>query len=205
MGSSISAWIQRLHEARKRIHNVAALRTRLKRSPGPNVASDNEVRLALEMRGLRKQIVASMSTVESCGTCARGRPWPHGRWHGGFCCGGSTDTLFSEDEVASLKQAGTRPHRLTILWSDSAGCDFRGPTGCALSAEDRPNICTRYCCQTLRTELRRNDALGRVEALSDRLLVAFNRFVQVRGARIDEERFWDALGEKGSEDVRRRR
>ena len=40
-------------------------------------------------------------------TCAKGHPEPAGHWRGGHCCSGHTLDIWSQDECAALKLAGT--------------------------------------------------------------------------------------------------
>jgi len=188
MRARLEALYYRAINLRDRVREVRELRSRLSRVAGSGSASCDEVRLAIEMRSLRERIVEILGDVEACRICAEGHPWPHGRWEGGYCCGTRTEHLFSDDEVAALGQAGTRPRHLKLLWGEAAGCAFRTPTGCALTWRDRPVVCTRYTCQALRHELDERGLLGDYEEVSHQLLVAFNRFVEVRATRQAQSR-----------------
>ena len=103
---------------------------------------------------------------------------PHGRWKGGFCCGGRTEGVFDGDEVAALALGGTRPRDLRIPAGDHAGCAFRGPEGCSLDARDWPNLCVRFACRELEDELREDGNWARVRDLTRRLETTFARFVR---------------------------
>jgi hypothetical protein len=158
--------VDRLRGGRARADELLALRRRLLAIPVPAAAAP----LARELRGLRARVGALLDGTGACAGCAVRRPPPHGRWAGGFCCGGHTEDLFTDDELASLRLAGTGPGRLRLpAGGERAGCLFRGPAGCALPAVDRPTVCTRYLCQDLERELHRRGALPGVLALCDAL------------------------------------
>ncbi len=140
-------------------------------------ASEEARALADELRELRPRVLAAFEGVEACGGCGRGRSLPHGRWSGGFCCGGRTDGVFDDDEVAALALAGTRPRDLVPPAGDHAGCAFRGPQGCSLDARDRPNLCVRFVCRELEAELRASGRWEHTRVLSRRLEATFARFV----------------------------
>lgn len=80
---------------------------------------------------------------------------PHGHWDGGFCCGGETEAIFVEAELATLAVAGARPADLRPPkdTEELAGCVFRGPRGCSLAAEHRPSICLAHLCGDVGREL----------------------------------------------------
>jgi hypothetical protein len=143
--------------------------------------SDDAVALARELRALRPAVLAAFDGVRACAACGRGRPEPHGHWRGGFCCGGRTEGVFDDDEVAALALGGTRPRHLRGPAGDHAGCAFRGPDGCSLDARDRPNLCVRFACRELEAELRASGDWERVRALTRRLEETFARFVKARG------------------------
>jgi hypothetical protein len=143
-------------------------------------ASDEARALARELRELRPQVLAAFDGVRACGGCARRRSLPHGRWDGGFCCGGRTVGVFDDAEVAALALGGTRPRHLAPPAGDHAGCAFRGPDGCSLDARDRPNLCVRFACRELEAELRARGEWERVRALTRRLEATFARFVKAR-------------------------
>ncbi len=171
--------VRRLRQPRSRTIEVTAVRRRIdaaRREP----ASDDAVALARELRALRVEVLAAFEGVHGCGGCGRGRSLPHGRWDGGFCCGGRTEGVFEDDEVAALALGGTRPRDLRPPSGDHAGCAFRGPTGCSLHAHDRPNLCVRFACRELEAELRARGLWDGVRALTRRLEATFARFVKAR-------------------------
>ena len=128
---------------RSRAVEVDAVRKRL-RVASRTAAPDDVVALAQELRELKPQVLATFAGVRACTGCGSGRSLPHGRWDGGFCCGGRTDGVFDDDETAALALAGTRSRDLRGPDGDHAGCAFRGPTGCSLDARDRPSLCVRF-------------------------------------------------------------
>jgi hypothetical protein len=91
--------------------------------------------------------------------------------------------VFTDDEVAALRLSGTTPARLVSPAGDMAGCAFRGPQGCSLDVADRPNICVRYVCQELQSELRERGDLREIKAIDAALTKAFERFRRLREAR----------------------
>ncbi len=177
--------VDRLRHPRSRADEVAALRRRLAAvdSRDAGAASADEVELAVELRRLREALAAALSTVSSCGGCARGHPLPHGRWDGGHCCGTRTELVFTGDEVAALRLAGTTPARLVPAAGDHAGCAFRGPAGCSLAVADRPSLCVRFVCRELEDELRERGDLRAVKAIAAELGKTFERFRRSRAAR----------------------
>lgn len=180
----------RLRHGRARAEDVAALRRRMGEQPGRDRVSAEEVAAADELRALRRRLSAAIGEVTSCRSCARGHPLPHGRWEGGHCCGAETADLFNDDEVAALRLSGTGPGRLRLpVLPDRvhAGCSFRGPRGCGLSAVDRPNVCVRYLCPDLTRELHGRGDLGEIEALGARMEAAYLRFIEARAARLERE------------------
>ena len=100
--------------------------------------------------------------------------------------GGATAGVFDDDEVAALALGGTRPrdlhHRPRTPDEPQAGCAFRGPQGCTLPAVDRPNLCVRFACRELETELRASGDWERVRALTKQLETAFARFTRASRA-----------------------
>jgi hypothetical protein len=175
--------VDRLRHPRSRADEAALVRRRLAAARAED-ASAEERELALELRRLREALAAAFSAVESCGGCARGHPLPHGRWHGGHCCGGRTEGVFTDDEVAALGLGGTAPSHLVLPSGDHAGCAFRGPEGCSLAAADRPGICARFICRELEGELRERGDLRAIKATAAALGKAFERFRRVRAARV---------------------
>ena len=145
-------------------------------------AEAEAIALARELRELRPRVLAAFEKVDACRGCARGHTEPHGHWAGGFCCGGRTDGVFDDREVAALALGGTRPGDLTGPAGDHAGCAFRGPEGCSLDGRDRPNVCVRFVCRELEAELREDGAWAEVRALTRQLEETFARFVRAHDA-----------------------
>lgn len=174
--------VDRLRHPRSRADEVFAVRRRLVAQRSPSAASDEELALARDLRRLRVELTTALAGVSACGTCARGHSLPHGRWNGGQCCGGHTEGVFTDDELASLRLSGTTLGRLAPPRSEHAGCAFRGPEGCSLEVADRPNLCVRYLCRELEGELRERGSLTSVKAIARRLGETFERFARVRAA-----------------------
>ncbi len=183
--------LDRLREPRSRADQLAALRRRLVAEK--RHGSDREVELASEMRALRQQLSTALGRLHSCAECAQGCALPEGRWDGGHCCSGNTEDLFTTEELAALRQGGTRPGALRGPKSDHAGCAFRGPRGCSLAPVDRPNRCVLYLCTQAAREVFARDELDAFEALATRLTETFEHFVRVRRERMDEEWFRSAF------------
>jgi hypothetical protein len=195
--ASIAYLLDRLLHDKSRADELQDLRKRLQASQPAARVSHEEAVLAIELRDLRAQILLALGQVQTCRSCARGHPYPHGRWEGGHCCGGVTAHLFTDDEVASLRAAGTTPWHLRVPHADHAGCSFRGPEGCSLRAEHRPNLCVRYTCPDLRNELRARGDLQQIDRLCDRLFIAFKQFAQARARRREDEVFEELLSGRG--------
>jgi hypothetical protein len=176
--------VDRLRHERTRADEVAALRRRFVR---PEPATEEMIALAAELRRLREELVAQLGDVSSCSGCARGHPLPHGRWSGGHCCGTRTDNVFTDDEVAALRLAGTTPARLVPPSGPHAGCAFRGPEGCSLAVADRPDICVRYLCRELEDELRARGDLRAVKAVASSIARGIERFAALRAAAVGED------------------
>jgi hypothetical protein len=175
--------VDRLRYPRARADDVVTLRRRFAAAPGPDQASAEEIALAVEMRRLREQLSSALAGVNACGGCAHGHALPHGRWRGGHCCGTRTELVFTDDEVAALRLAGTTPGRLVPPAGDVAGCAFRGPQGCSLEVADRPNICVRFLCLELQDELRERGDLREIKAIDAALKKAFERLRRLRSER----------------------
>jgi hypothetical protein len=174
--------VDRLRHPRSRADEVLAVRRRLVAQPAAAEVTDEELALALDLRRLREELSAALAGVSACGTCARGHALPHGRWNGGQCCGGHTEGVFTDNELASLRLSGTTPGRLAPPRSEHAGCAFRGPAGCSLEVADRPNLCVRYVCRELEGELRERGSIGTVKAIARQLGQTFDRFARVKAA-----------------------
>lgn len=173
--------LDRLRHPRSRADDLAALRARFGAQPSQREAGEAAITSARRLRVLRREMSDALGDVVACHGCARGHPLPAGRWQGGHCCSGQTLGIWSQEECASLKLAGTDAARLAPPPGDHAGCAFRGERGCSLEPEDRPTLCLRYVCSTLTGELRaRSDgaAIGRLAAELDR---EQRRFVQALG------------------------
>jgi hypothetical protein len=166
----------RLRQPRSRADEVRALRNRFAGEPASDQLPADEVAAARELQSLRLQLSAAIGAVQSCKSCAIGHAPPHGHFAGGHCCGLTTEDAFNDDEVAALHQAGTGPHDLRLPVGDHAGCAFRGPTGCSLRTQDRPNLCLRY---------QRGD-LAAIEALGAQIEDVYLRFILLRKARLDQ-------------------
>ena len=150
---------------------------------GPGIGSD-EVALARELRQLKQETLAATGPVRCCAECALGRPLPHGRFAGGFCCGAETGELFTPAELCALALAGTTARHLRPRPA-LAGCLFRGPGGCVLPPRHRPTVCVAHLCRDLEHELVRRGRLDRVLALSDGLRGRFDAFAELRLRRLD--------------------
>ena len=174
--------IGRLIQVRSRATELAALKRRLRAE-----RTGAEHAAAREIRSLKARLAAAIGEVTSCATCAAGMPWPRGAYAGGDCCSGRTEHLFSDDEVAALAQAGTRPRDLVAPRGQHPGCAFRGAAGCTLDVEHRPTVCVRYACLGLQRELHRAGRLDAVEALAAELAQALARFTAVVAARRERE------------------
>jgi hypothetical protein len=173
----------RIRQVPSRARELVALRRRLHRDPH---AGDEERALAEELRTLKLRIAAAVGAVSSCGGCATG---PRTAFAGGACCSGVTAELFSDDELAALALAGTRPRHLRAPRSEHDGCAFRALDRCTLAVEHRPQRCVHYTCDLLRRELHARGELDTVEALLDELQHTMQRFVALRGTRLDDELF----------------
>lgn len=172
---------------RHRAEELTRVRRRLSAQPRPDQVGPLEVQLSARLRLLREAVSAATGVVAACAGCAHGSELPNGRWDGGFCCGGKTPELFSDDELAALRLAGTRPADLRCPSSDIAGCVFRGPDGCTLEPRHRPNQCVSHICHDLVQELHSKGRLEAVEDLREALDATFQHFVKVRTARIDDQ------------------
>lgn len=184
----LSVWVplQRLL-LRKHGASRAAELVELHRRMRAERSGAGERAAAEEVRALKIRVSAALAGVDSCRTCATGKPAPRGVFSGGDCCTGVTAELFSDDEIAALVGGGTTPRDLRAPTSELAGCAFRGARGCTLAPGDRPERCVTYTCGTLRRELHTRGDLARVEALLAELHATMERFVALRRARLDDE------------------
>lgn len=154
--------------------------------------SPEERELATAMKGLREKLIQSYGIVYACSSCAKGCILPHGRWDGGFCCSGNTEDIFSPLEIAAIKASGTKVSDLQPPKAPHAGCAFRGPQGCNLQPEHRPNLCISYICNDLSRELARSQRLDTVEGLGAELTEHMLAFKHLRQERLDQEE-WERL------------
>ena len=91
---------------------------------------------------------------------------------------------WNDDEIAALRQSGTRAQDLRLPKGDHAGCAFRGPTGCSLTVEHQPNLCVRYLCPDLFREVYARGDGPRIAALCDELEAVYLRFIELRAQRV---------------------
>jgi hypothetical protein len=180
--------VDRLRHPRARADEVHETRRKLARAAADETPTDEERAVAAELRRHREAMSAAFAGVASCASCAIGYPEPHGHWAGGHCCGGRTENVFTDDEIAALAFAGTRPSDLRPPSSDMAGCAFRGPSGCSLAAGDRPSVCVRYLCRDLAEELRVRGDYARVARIAGALMRASARFEELRAERLATQR-----------------
>lgn len=163
---SVRQLLDRARHPRSRADDLARLRARFAAQPSAREAGPEARAQGEALRRLRRLLSDALAGVRACAGCARGHPEPAGRWDGGHCCGGDTFRVFTQDEVAALKLGGTRLSDLRPPRGEQAGCAFRGDTGCSLDPEHRPNICVRYVCMELRTELKEQPRWVRIGELS---------------------------------------
>jgi hypothetical protein len=187
--------VDRFRQRKRRAEDLAELARELAKLPSPSKAPAELVEIANRLRQLRERLAEALGEVESCSHCAKGHPFPFGRWEGGHCCGGRTEQLFTRDELWALKLSGTSMRSLRTPVSDLAGCAFRGPTGCSLEPRHRPNLCVRYLCRDLEGELRRRGDKPEIEALARELGATFERFAAMRRHYADEALLFEALGD----------
>ena len=183
---SVRHFFDRLRGPRTWADDLYDVRRRLAEQADPDVASQAEVQLALELRLLRERLVALFGTVQACARCVQPRS---ASWPGGHCCSGHTQALFTDDELAALRLAGTTTAQLKAPHASRAGCVFRGPQGCSLTAAHRPCLCVRYTCRDLQSELDRRGDGPTCALLQEELRVRFERFVELRNERLDASLF----------------
>lgn len=179
--------VDRMRQPRSRADEVLTLRRRISDEPTADQVSSEEAACARQLAALRQELSQAIGAVVSCTHCAVGHPPPHGHFAGGHCCGLRTEDAFNDDEVAALRQAGTRPSALQLPRGDHAGCAFRGPLGCSLSVPNRPNLCLRYICPQLSRELAARGDLAHIESIGARLEEVYLRFILLRRERLDAE------------------
>lgn len=170
-----------------RRNEVASLRLRLMSEAPAEELSPRERELALEMRAMREQMLRLIGDVQACRTCGKGYPPPNGRWDGGYCCGGTTENVFRQEELACLRASGTRPRDFRPPHCDHAGCSFRGPLGCSLPPVHRPNLCVRYACRMLNEEYESRGIAPEVKLLASKVQRALHEFQALRAERLERE------------------
>ncbi|HPH28040.1 MAG TPA: hypothetical protein PLA87_14435 [Pseudomonadota bacterium] len=190
--------VDRLRQPRSRADEVLQLRRRFAAEPTAAQAPAAEVAAAKELGILREQLAQAVGAVESCKTCAVGHPKPHGHFPGGHCCGLHTEDAFNDDEVAALRQNGTGPEDLQLPVGDHAGCAFRGPQGCSLRTQDRPNLCLRYLCPDLTREVAARGDLPSISELCQQIEDVYLRFIKLRKQRLEAAENHHILGEPAS-------
>ncbi len=173
----------RLTGPRTRADELREVRRRLEDQAGPGVASRAEEQVAKRLRVLREELSTQVGEVQACADCVRPRS---AAWPGGHCCSAYTQNLFTDDELAALKLAGTKPDQLKPPRADHAGCAFRGPRGCSLDTAHRPSLCVRYMCRELQSELCRRNDHAAIARLQEELRVEFERFAQMRQERLED-------------------
>lgn len=171
---------------KSRADELNALRARLRRE-WKATPSAEERAAAIEVRRLKRALAEAAGAVASCSRCGVGMPPPGGAFDGGHCCSGRTEDLFNDDEVAMLAQSGTQLRDWTAPTTEHAGCAFRAPTRCTLEVEDRPALCARYHCDSLRHELFDAGRLDHIEQLEAQLDESYRRFARLRADRLDDE------------------
>lgn len=140
--------------------------------------------MAEGLKEQREALAAAFGAVDACGGCVR----PHlDEWPGGHCCSGSTAGLFTHDEIAALRLAGTKPAKLLPPSAPQFGCAFRGRSGCSLAPAHRPSICVRYTCRELEVELRDRGTYPAIAAKQQRLKHSFDDFCRELHARDDDD------------------
>lgn len=183
---AVERLLVRVRHVRSRADELIELRGRL-RSERAAVPSEAERAAAHEVHTLKLQVAVAIADVAACASCAHGKRFPRGAFSGGDCCSAVTADLFSDDEVAALAQAGTRPRDLRPPRTVHAGCAFRGETGCTLAPAHRPGRCVHYTCTILRRELRGRGDRARIDTLLDALRRAQQQFAELHRARLDDE------------------
>lgn len=138
------------------------------------IAPDSRLRQrALDLRQLRERLSSALASVTACSQCVRPKC---SLWPGGHCCSGSTEAIFTREELVALRLAGTRRNDLRAPREQLAGCVFRGRAGCALKLDHRPCLCVRYTCRELEAELTARGDRACVGFLQRQLRDAFDTF-----------------------------
>lgn len=176
----------KLRQPRSRADELIELRRRVRAERAADVDPEERA-LAAAILAQKQRVSAGLHAVTSCGSCAKGQPWPTGHHAGGACCSGKTEILFDEHELAALVHAGTGVADLTPPREDHAGCAFRGSHGCTLDTAHRPARCVHYICDVLRRELHDRGQLSAIEAELAELDRLMQRFTALHQARLDRE------------------
>lgn len=174
----------KLRQPASRADELIALRQRVRDELIADVSNDERA-LAGDVHAAKLRVLAQLTAVKSCASCAVGDAYD-----GGACCSGVTAHVIDDRELAALVHgAGTRLSDLTPPARNDthAGCAFRGPLGCTLASEHRPARCVHYICGVLRHELHDRGQLDTVEALLAELDAAMQRFGKVHAERVDRE------------------
>ncbi len=132
----------------------------------------------VRLRAARDAMCQAQGRLRACESCAVGCDPPHGQWEGGFCCGGETANLFSDEELACLAACGVNTSDLVPPpTNDHAGCAFRGPRGCSLKMAKRPSVCLWYLCRDVSQELGYAGRGKQAGSRATELVQAFRAFV----------------------------
>ncbi len=175
--------VDQLRTEGARAIELRTLRRRFARSLEGVECDDELRRRAVSLRAVRQRLSQALGPVESCRSCVRPRcdPWP-----GGHCCSGSTQAIFTGEELAALRLGGTTAFHFVAPREPLRGCVFRGRAGCTIPVEHRPNLCVRYTCRELEFELEQRGDRCAIAELQRRLRIDFERFSQALRARLSE-------------------
>jgi hypothetical protein len=155
---------------RARTAELGRLAARWEAQPTPRRMGPEGRALAARIAALKVELSQRLAGVRSCTGCAEGCAMPSGHFPGGRCCGTATLEVFAPGEVAAMKAGGiTAPLEPAEAGHESAGCTFRGPSGCVRPPEGRPSRCLVYVCNELRDELEGTGRAGDVHRLRERL------------------------------------
>jgi hypothetical protein len=158
---------------KRRAHELRRVRQRLTQALD-GVAPDARLRrLAQDLLDLREQLSRALTGAKACAHCVRPKS---NAWPGGHCCSGSTDAVFTRDELVALKLAGTKVTDLSAPREEPSGCVFRGRQGCTLKVAHRPCLCVRYTCLELEAEITARGDRATVADLQRQLRLAFESF-----------------------------
>jgi hypothetical protein len=183
---AVERLLLKLRQPRSRAVELIELRRRLRAERAADVEPEERA-LAAAILAQKQRVSAGLHAVTSCGSCAKGQPFPTGHHAGGACCSGTTAVLFDDHELAALVHAGTRLADLTPPREEQAGCAFRGSHGCTLDTAHRPARCVHYICDVLRRELHDRGQLSEIEADLAELDRLMQQFTALHQARLDRE------------------